>query len=89
MLAWLPHSVSITPRACGYAPLPYWLRLRAISLLLGRGIGQIEQAALQSHQPLAFIKGPWRLRRTQQMGSLLKELLQRLDALLGARIAQG
>src|SRR2546428_13622262 len=48
--------------------------------VVGSGIGQVEPAAIQGQEPMSLVEGPRRLRRTQQMRSLLKELLERLDA---------
>ena len=47
-------------------------------LSVGLRIRHIEQAAIQGHQPIAPIPGPYGLGRTQQVRALLKEPLERL-----------
>ncbi len=56
---------------------------------VGLGIGYIEQAAVQGHQPIAPIPGTLGLGRTQEVCALLKEPLQRLHSQDGPLITQG
>src|SRR6266852_5872387 len=55
---------------------------------VGLGIGYIEQAAVQGHQPIAPIPGTLGLGRTQEVCALLKEPLQRLHSQDGPLITE-
>ena len=61
-------------------PLAILIAAAPKGVFVGRRSRQIEQAAIQRHQPMALIPRPRRLLLTQHMGALLTQLLDRFDS---------